>query len=258
MWGNLSETQRNAWLAVMQATLSTEGYNQVIAQWNADDELAGGGGCCYGTQYYWIAIIGTPSATDAWQWQWGGHHVTVNATIVGSNLALAPSFIGVQPGTYTDASSNTVRPLGDIIDEAFALVNALDATQQQTAILGSSSIDLVLGPGQDDKVIQSEGLPAANMTANQQTAFLQLISYYTGLANDEDAAARMAEIQATLAETYFAWYGPTTAGSAVYFRVSGPKIVIEYSSQSMGGNAANHTHGIYRDPTNDYGAAWTN
>jgi hypothetical protein len=248
MWGNLSDTQKNAWLAVMQATLSSEGYNRVIAQWNADDLLAGGGGCCYGTQYYWIAIIGTPSTTTPWQWQWGGHHVTINATIAGANLALYPSFIGVQPGSYT-SGSNTVRPLGDIIDEAFALVNSLDSTQKATAVLGSSPIDLVLGPGQDGKVIASEGLPAAQMTEAQKTAFLQIIGHYT--------AARLAEIQATLSETYFAWYGPTTAGSAAYFRITGPKIVVEYAPQSMGGNAANHTHGIYRDPSNDYGAAWT-
>jgi hypothetical protein len=47
MWGDISEAQQNAWLAVMQATLSTEGYNRVIAEWNADDTLVsqqGGGG----------------------------------------------------------------------------------------------------------------------------------------------------------------------------------------------------------------------
>ena len=60
----------------------------------------------------------------------------------------------------------------------------------------------------------------------------------------------------TLDQTYFAWYGPTTAGSAAYFRVTGPTIVIEFSPQQMGGNAANHNHGIYRDPTNDYGAKY--
>ncbi len=265
MWGNLSETQQNAWLALMQATLSTEGYNRVIAEWNADDVLVaqqgggggGGGQLLFGKQYYWIAIIGTPSETEPWQWQWGGHHVTVNTTIVGPNIALTPSFIGCQPCEYTDASGNTVRPLGDIKDEAFALVNALDATQQQAAVLGDTSIDLVLGPGQDGKTIQSEGLPAAQMTADQQAALLKLIGHYTGLINDEDAAARNAEIQATLDETYLAWYGPTTPGSAAYFRITGPTIVIEYSPQSMGGDAANHIHGIYRDPTNEYGAKLT-
>ncbi len=84
----------------------------------------------------------------------GGHHVTINATVVGPNVALTPSFIGCQPCEYTDANGNTVRaPLGEIEDDAFALVNSLDATQQQAAILGSSPIDLVLGPGQDGRTI---------------------------------------------------------------------------------------------------------
>ena len=51
-WGDLSEPQQTAWLAVMQATLSTEGYSRVIAEWNADDVLAaeGGGGGLHGRQ----------------------------------------------------------------------------------------------------------------------------------------------------------------------------------------------------------------
>ncbi len=214
-------------------------------------------GVPFGKQYYFIALIGAPSATSPWQWQWGGHHVTVNATIAGPNISLTPSFIGAQPASYTDAKGNTVRPLGDIEDEAFALVTSLDATQQKAAILGSTYIDLVLGPGQDGKTIQAEGLPAAQMTADQQAALLKLIGHYTGLVNDAAATARMAEIKATLAQTTFAWYGPTPKGSAAYFRITGPTLVIEFSPQQMGGNAANHIHGIYRDPTNEYGAKYT-
>ena len=223
---------------------------------------SGGGGSgggmqvSFGTPYYFAAIIGTPSETEAWQWQWGGHHITINATIVGPNMSLTPSFIGVQPTSYTDANGTTVRPLGDIEDAAFALVQSLDTTQQQAAILGSTYIDLVLGPGQDGKTIASEGLPASQMKADQQTAFLKLIGHYTGLANDEDAAVRLAEIQSTLDQTFLAWYGPTTQGQGSYFRVTGPTIVIEYSPQKSN-TGSYHVHGIYRDPTNDYGAKYT-
>ena len=266
MWGNLSPAQQNAWIAVMQSTLSTEGYNRVLAEWNADDALLAqeGSGGGFGKANYYIALIGTPAETTPWQWQWGGHHVTVNATIVGANVVLTPSFIGAQPATYTDANGNTVRPLGDIEDEAFLLINALDAAQQKAAILGTTTIDLVLGPGQDGKVIQSEGLPASQMNADQQAAFLKLIGHYTGLVNDEDAAVRMAEIKSTLDQTYLAWYGPTTKGTPAYFRVTGPTLVIEYSPQAAGGPGGgstaattDHIHGIYRDPTNDYGAKLT-
>jgi hypothetical protein len=266
MWGDLDETQRAAWLAVMQATLSAEGYQRVVNEWRADDALAARGaagpgrGPQFGTGFYYIAVIGSPSQTEPWQWQWGGHHVTINATIVGSHLSLTPSFIGVEPAAYTDANGDTVRPLGDIERDAFALINWLEPEQQRVAILGNSPIDVLLGPGRDGKTIAAEGLSAARMSADQRAGLMRLIRRYTGLANDEDGAERTAEIQAALDETYFAWYGPTTPGSAAYFRVTGPTIVIEYAAQGPGGGggarAPSHIHGIYRDPTNDYAARY--
>jgi len=76
--------------------------------------------------------------------------------------------------------------------------------------------------------------------------------------NDEDAAERTSEIRTGLDRTYFAWSGSTAPGAAIYFRVTGPALVIEWSAQGAGpGDGAqspSHIHGIYRDPTNDYGA----
>lgn len=262
-WGDLDETQRSAWLEVMKATLSAEGYRRVMDEWRADDALAARGSAGrspqFGMAFYYIALIGTPSATEPWQWQWGGHHVTINATIVGPHLSLTPSFIGVEPATY-DANGKTVRPLGDIERDAFVLLDALDAEQRKAAILGNSAIEVVLGPGHDGESIAPAGLSAARMTADQRAGLLTLIGHYTRLANDEDGAMRAAEVQATLDETYFAWRGPTTPGSAIYFRVTGPTLVIEYAAQGPGGGggprAPSHIHGIYRDPTNDYAARY--
>jgi hypothetical protein len=256
MWENMSDSAKNAWLAVMKATLSEKGYNRVLAEWRADDELADSGGCCYGQQYYWVALIGTPSASNPWQWQWGGHHVTVNATVSGSKLALYPSFIGAQPTSYSDSGS-TVEPLGDIWDAAYAVVKSLDSSQKSSAVLGGSYIDLLYGPGEDDKTPSYEGVQGSKLTDAQKSLLLTLIGKYTGLANDAAAKTRLAEITDTLDDTYFCWYGPTTDTGDSYFRVTGPRVIIEYSPQSMGGSAANHIHGIYRDPKNDYGAAIT-
>jgi hypothetical protein len=298
-WGDLSPAQQDAWLAIMQASLSTEGYGRIQAEWGADDANAAetGQSDIFGRAYYYIALIGTPSTSGPWMWQFGGHHVAVNAAVAGGRISVTPSFIGDQPASYTDANGATVRPLGDIEDEAFALVDSLDATQKQAAVLGDTPINLVLGPGEDGKTIADEGVPLSQLTAAQQAAALTLVGHYTGLVDDADAAARMDEVKASLDRTSFAWYGPTTAGSPAYFRFTGPTLVIEYSPQGAGGGPGGgggppsgggappsgapqsgsaqsggapdaqagatvssattaHIHGIYRDPTNEYGAKY--
>lgn len=71
----------------------------------------------------------------------------------------------------------------------------------------------------------------------------------------------MAEIKAGLYDTWFAWSGPTThepgRNGSAYYRIQGPKLIIEFSPQRVGGDPTMHVHTIYRDPTNDYGHAFT-
>ena len=109
----------------------------------------------------------------------------------------------------------------------------------------------MLGPGQDGRTIQPEGIPASALSAAQQTMLLEIVREWAGIMNDAFAEPRMAEIRGNLPQTYFAWSGPTTNGSAAYFRIQGPTLVIEYAPQ---GGSVDHIHTIYRDPTNDYGA----
>ena len=82
---------------------------------------------------------------------------------------------------------------------------------------------------------------------------LDLIREWASMMNDAYAEPRMAEITTNLPQTYFAWSGPTTNGSASYFRIQGPTLVIEYAPQG----GIDHIHTIYRDPTNDYGRKLT-
>jgi hypothetical protein len=208
-----------------------------------------GGGLQFGASQYYISILGSPSVSDPWMLQFGGHHLAINVTIVGRNSVMTPSHTAAQPATYT-LNGETVRPLGDENDKGFALVNALDAAQRKQAILGYQVSDLVMGPGQDGKTIQPEGILAAALTPAQQTMLLDLAHEWVGILNDEAAAAKMSEIKAALPRTYFAWSGPTTNGSVAYYRIQGPSLVIEYAPQ----RDVSHVHTIYRDPTNDYAA----
>ena len=247
--------QRAAVLKLLAAALSRDGYQKVLNIMEGDEVLRqsgggrGRGGPAFGRDQYYLAFLGTPSTTQPWTLQYGGHHLAINLTIGGSQASLTPSLPAAQPATFV-VEGRTVRPLGDENDKAFALVNALDATQRSQAILNYRVADLVLGPGQDGRTIQPEGLRASSMTPAQQTMLLGLIEEWAGIMTDAYAAPRLAEIKSNLPQTWFAWSGPTTNGSAAYFRVQGPSIVIEYAPQG----GVDHIHTIYRDPTNDYGA----
>jgi hypothetical protein len=78
-----------------------------------------------------------------------------------------------------------------------------------------------------------------------------IVHEWSGIMSDAFAEPRMTELKSHLNDTYFAWSGPTTNGSAAYFRIQGPTLHIEYAPQ---GGSVEHIHTIYRDPTNDYGA----
>ncbi|HEV7374482.1 MAG TPA: DUF3500 domain-containing protein, partial [Pyrinomonadaceae bacterium] len=295
-FGDLSVAQREAALKLLATALSKQGLQNVQEIMEGDEVLktseSGGGGprggppnggpqggrppggggppnglpgCPpssgmgspgFGRDNYYLALLGTPSLTKPWMIQFGGHHLAINVTIVGKSNVMTPSLPAAQPAIYK-LNGETVRPLGRENDKGFALVNSLDAAQRKQAILNYQVSDLVLGPGEDGKTIQPEGIKASELQPAQQQMLLDLAREWVGILNDEAAAAKMAEIKANLPETWFAWSGPTTQGSASYFRIQGPTLLIEYSPQRSRGSSGldpTHLHTIYRDPTNDYGA----
>jgi hypothetical protein len=253
--GDLTPAQRGTVTALLTAALSRDGYRKVTEIMRGDQVLktTGGGappGIVFGDDEYYLAFLGTPSTTSPWMLQFGGHHLAINLTLVGSAASMAPSLPAAQPASYT-FEGKEIRPLGREHDKAFALVNALDAAQRGKAILNYRVADLVLGPGQDGRVIQPEGILASALSPSNQTLLLEIIREWTGIVTDAFAEPRMAETRANLPQTYFAWSGATTNGSPSYFRIQGPTLVIEYAPQQ---GSVDHIHTIYRDPTNDYGA----
>jgi hypothetical protein len=266
--GDLTPAQRSAALSLMAAALSREGYQKITDIMNGDEMLknAGGGrtggrpggggrggGPQFGRDEYYIALLGAPSPTAPWMIQFGGHHLAINVTVVGSTSVMTPSLPATQPAKYV-LNGQTIRPLGDENDKAFALMAALDEGQRKQAILQYQVRDLVLGPGEDGKTIQPEGILATALNANQQNMLLDVAHEWVGILNDEAATAKMNEIRSNLPRTYFAWSGATTNGGLAYYRIQGPTVVIEYAPQQ---GDLDHIHTIYRDPTNDYGAKLT-
>jgi hypothetical protein len=291
---DMTAAQRSAAMAVLAAALSAKGFEKVQQIMEGDEVLkatdngqpprgnnggqpppgdrngpppgapqgnrppGGGpsGGAMFGKDLYYISILGKPSEKEPWMLQFGGHHLALNITIAGERGILTPTLTGAQPALFT-SGGKTVRPLEGESDKALALLNALDEGEKKQAILSFRLADLVLGPGQDGKTIQPEGLKASAMNDKQRAMLLDVIAEWAGIIHESDAAARMAQLKADIGETWFAWSGPATAAAgkniAAYYRIQGPHLVIEYAPQTLGGDPSLHVHTMYRDPTNDYG-----
>lgn len=260
--GDLNTEQHRAAMEMMQTVLSPKGYQKMLEIMGSDQALSERGNpFASGIASYTIGVFGRPSATAPWMLEFGGHHLALNITIAGSKGVLTPTLTGAQPSIYTAANGKTVRALAQENDKAFALLETFNETQRKQAILNYRVRDLVLGPGHSGETIQPEGVKASTLNERQRALLLDVISEWSDIISDPYATPRLAEIKAGLDDTYFAWSGPVThepgKNGSAYYRIQGPKLVIEFSPQSVGGDPTMHVHTIYRDPTNDYGLQFT-
>ena len=263
-------------MALVASALSSAGYKKVLDIMNGDEVLKNRGGgrtggrqgaagtppagtppagpppagapagrgrgsVQFGQDEYYIALLGTPSATTPWIIQFGGHHLAINVTVVGANNVLTPSLPAAQPAKYT-LNGQTIRPLGNENDKGFALINALTPDQQKQAILNYKVSDLVLGPGNDGKVIQPEGIQGSALTPSQQSMLLDVAHEWVGILNDAAASAKMAELKSNLAQTWFAWSGDTKNGGLAYYRIQGP--TVDHRVRAAAGRSRSHSHDL--------------
>lgn len=252
--GDLKPEQIDAVMGLIKATMSPNGFQQVVDNMAGEETLkgTGGGRLAFGRDEYYVSILGTPSQTEPWMWQFGGHHLAINATIIGEQITLAPSLTGGQPMNFTRDGKEVVQ-MADEITAAFTLVNSLNADQQKKAVLADRFGDLVLGPGRDDIRPELEGIRGSDLTDEQKALLKKLIAERVGLLNDEDAAPKLEAINSQLADTWFSWRGDVKPGGVASYRVQGPSVFLEFAPQRMGNAPMQHVHAMYREFENDYG-----
>ncbi|MEG9249675.1 DUF3500 domain-containing protein [Arthrobacter sp. Soc17.1.1.1] len=265
---DLTQEQQAAALAVLESLLSDEAYAEVTAIMDGDRYLLENSTSTEASlgQYY-IAFFGDPSDAGAWEVQFGGHHLGINASLDGSADAVtfAPTHLGSQPAVHTTADGTEVQPLAGMYETAFAFYDSLDAEQQAALYQGTEVSDLTCAPGGTCDYPTGTGIAGSELTDEQQHLLLDVIANWVGLADEQTTADALTEIEATLDETYITWSGATTydmtQGDGIYFQISGPDIFIEFANQqgSAGADVTGvvtggwgHIHTIYRDPANDY------
>ena len=262
---DLTDEQKTAALAVLENLLSDEAYETVSGIMGGDEYLLENSDSTEDSlgQYY-IAFFGDPSNGSAFEVQFGGHHLGINATLDGAagTVTFAPTHLGVQPAVYKDEDGNEVQPFDGIYTDAFAFYDSLTTEQQETLTSGDVSM---CAPCDTCDFETGDGLTGADLDDDQKELLLDLIANWSEMADDESNATTRAEIEATLDDTVIAWSGETTydmsTGEGISFSISGPNVYVAFQAQQGSAGADvdgvttsgwGHVHTIYRDPTNDY------
>ncbi|SDC99377.1 Protein of unknown function [Microbacterium enclense] len=263
---DLTDEQKTAALKVLESLLSDEAYETVSNIMAGDSYLSEYSSSTDADvlgQYY-IAFFGDPSDTTAFEVQFGGDHLGINATLDGSTDAItfAPTHLGMQPADFTDDSGTEIQSFQYIYSDAFAFFDSLTAEQQATLTSGDVTM---CAPGDTCDYPSGSGLTGADLTDEQKQLLLNLIANWAGMADEQTTADALAKIEATLDTTVIAWSGETvydmTTGNGINFSISGPNVYIAFQAQQGSAGADvdgvttsgwGHVHTIYRDPTNDY------
>ena len=255
--GVLSGLQRKNLDKLLGELLSEDGVKNITYQLAAEDLLVQGdlfGVMKYGSEYFYAAVLGELSTTEPWMFQFGGHHLAINATVFGPDISFSPMLTGGQP-LHLRLDGDDIFIVQRETAAAQAFMDSLTDDQRERAVRAKQPIDLVLGPGKYGTTAAPEGVRGSELTPVQRTLLLDVIEARLGFLNNDDHAAKMKTVTAEIEDTYFGWWGPQGVLGAAYFRVTSPSLVLEYSVQD-GEGAVDHAHGMYRELDNDYGAAW--
>lgn len=266
---DLSDDQKALGTALLKSALSADGLEttEKIRKINqAAGEAIGNTTAFNGDAYYWT-VMGTPSATEPWGFQFDGHHLIINYFVLGDQVVMSPCFWGSEP-TSMEIDGETVTVCHEEVVASLAFINSLTSAQQAVAIESTtkSNESMKAGAFSDNTVQEYTGLRGNKLTAVQKKKLLGIVEAFVGRAKADAAKARMAEVREHLADTYVTWAGGIEDDSAFYVRVHSPVVWIEVDCQAPGplagaygatqgsGATQKHVHSVIRTPNgNDYG-----
>ena len=256
---DLDDDAKAAVMGLVRTMLSDDGYAQVAAVQEADDWLnanSASGTDSFGSDTdYYIAVYGTPSDSDPFMIQFGGHHLARNYTYKGTTASITPDFTGTEPKTFTIGSTD-VEPMKEKADTLFGVFDSLSDDESAEAELSDNINDILMGPGVDSGVFpETQGLAVSDLTDDQQQIVLDAIGAWVNDAAPGIADSLMETYESELDDTTIAFANRDTVdGDSTYLRIDGPRVWIELVNTRSQSTPNVHYHGVYRDKTDDYGS----
>jgi Protein of unknown function (DUF3500) len=264
----MNAAQRELAFGLMRTSLSTRGFELTRNVMRLNETLAelANDPVFLGEWLYFISIFGRPSAGEPWGWQFSGHHAIINFFVLGDQVVMTPLFLGSEPVKATSGKYKGVEILQQEQNDGLGMVRSLTAAQQQKAILSFSKTgnNNLTEAFKDNVVLEYAGVRAKDLEGPARKQLRDLAQLYVSNMDDGHARAKMGEVEKRIEDTWFAWIGGTQDGSAFYYRIQSPVILIEFDHQRPANLAKfaknpdlptqQHIHCVVRTPNgNDYG-----
>lgn len=200
---------------------------------------------------YYTTLFGDPGTSEPWGVRFEGHHVSLHVTIAGDDIASTPLFLGANPGEVSHGGRTVVRPLGEEEDVGRALVLALGADQRRRAVIDDRAPDDIVtsnAPHVDHDL--EGGVALADLSGKAADIARTLVALHIERVPAATAERLLASLDETVNSVQFAWAGELERHRPHYYRLSGPRFLVEYDNTQ---NDANHAHSVWRDPVDDFG-----
>lgn len=264
----MTETQRELAFGLMRTSLSTRGFELTRNVMRLNETLAelANDPIFLGEWLYFITIMGRPSATEPWGWQFSGHHAIINFFVLGDQVVVTPLFVGSEPVRATSGKYKGVVILQEEQKDGLELVRALPAAQQKKAIIdfSKSGNNNLTEAFKDNVVLDYAGIQGKDLEGPVRKQLRDLVGLYVSNMDDGHARVKMSEVEKHIENTWFAWVGGTQDDSVFYYRIQSPVILVEFDHQRPANLAKfakdpkmptqQHIHCVLRTPNgNDYG-----
>jgi hypothetical protein len=157
--------------------------------------------------------------------------VTANRTSIAEGDRVIPLAGIWRDECFPDPDEQAkLQALSDAIDDAAGYTDADHAALAYSAV--------------------PKGVPAAELDSGQREMLRALLGTYLCRVPAEVSPLHRYDDEAALDAVHVAWAGPTEPGAPHYYRLQGPRLLVEWDNTQRG---ANHAHSVWRDPTADFG-----
>lgn len=256
----LNAEQKTAMLALLKLGLSGKGYEQAAGIMDLESllaELEGAtGAMTRNPKWYFVSLFGEPSATGQWGWRIEGHHLSVNFTLdKGEVVSATPMVFGVNPAEVRTGPKKGTRVVPEVEDLAKELIASLTDEQKKTASQ-AKQLSEIKEKQPDAAVGDPIGIPARDLTAEQNKTLRKLVEAYASRLPEDLASAEVKKVDAgDFAKVHFAYcIEEKKEGKPYTYRVQGPSFVIEFLNVQADAakNPANHIHSGWRTLPKDF------